>query len=110
MPERNRATKHRTIKSDALVHPVAGLNVDNNIGMRTSCVCVAVPNDTVSPLLALFALLLLVLLGVGLGGNPIVVVYGCKMSLLVLPMISLVINPPPKPPLPLNSIFPLGNG
>mmetsp|Transcript_3680 Transcript_3680/g.8515 ORF Transcript_3680/g.8515 Transcript_3680/m.8515 type:complete len:239 (-) Transcript_3680:987-1703(-) len=48
MPDRSRATKHRTMKSDALVHPVAGLKVGRYIGIRTSpcaCVCVAVERE-----------------------------------------------------------------
>mmetsp|Transcript_61430 Transcript_61430/g.72979 ORF Transcript_61430/g.72979 Transcript_61430/m.72979 type:complete len:117 (+) Transcript_61430:501-851(+) len=38
IPDRNRATKHRTMKSDAFVQPVAGLKLGRYIGMRTSCV------------------------------------------------------------------------
>lgn len=34
IPARKRATKQRTIKSEALVHPVAGLNVGRKRGMR----------------------------------------------------------------------------
>ena len=45
IPERNRATKHRTIKSEALVHPVAGRKVGRYIGIRTSWDCVAVESE-----------------------------------------------------------------
>lgn len=45
IPDLKRATKQRTIKSLALVHPVAGLKVGNDMGIRTSCVCVAVEMD-----------------------------------------------------------------
>jgi hypothetical protein len=45
IPALNRATKHRTIKSDALVHPVAGLKLGRYIGILTSCDCVAVERE-----------------------------------------------------------------
>ena len=45
IPERNLATKHLTMKSDAFVHPVAGVKVGKYMGIRTSCVCVAVERE-----------------------------------------------------------------